>query len=106
MRALYHAGISILAASILAGCAPYGALTKDYGKSYNAVKAGQILNPGASANLAPVTGLPGAAADGAMKKYAESFAPSEQAQQAPKATIMPVLPMGDTGMERYGSGKK
>lgn len=105
MRGTYYATVIILSALCSAGCAHYGALDEDRGKSYNAAKAGQILNPGASNNLAPVTGLPGAAADGVMKKYAEGFAPSDGKQQAPKPVTLPLPTTGTTGMDD-GHGKK
>ncbi len=85
-----------------AGCAHYGALEADYGNSYNMAKQGQILNPAASHNLAPVTGLAGAAADSAMKKYMESFATSQQCQQGgAQSPLMAPISKG-TGQDAYG----
>jgi hypothetical protein len=104
MRANYCAAVVILVSLTMAGCCPYGELKKDYGNSYNAAKAGQILNPGASNNLAPVTGLPGAAADGAVKRYTETFAPANQ--QAPNGGTKSILPIGAMGMEHDAYGKK
>jgi hypothetical protein len=91
---------------IMVGCNHYGALSKDFGNSYNAAKSGQILNPGASKNLKPVTGLPGTAADGNMKKYTESFAPTGQAQQTPQSfAITPIVPTEGAGVGKNVYGK-
>ncbi len=102
MRGKYLA-IVVLILLIAAGCNHYGALKKDYGNSYNMAKSGQILNPGASKNLKPVTGLPGTAADAAMKKYGDSFASTGQggSGQAPSALLMTPLSMG-AGKDVYG----
>ena len=103
MRGKYYATVVVLILLITAGCNHYGALPKDYGNSYNSAKSGQILNPGASKNLKPVTGLPGNAADANMKKYAESFAPAGPAgpQQTPSALLMTPLSLG-AGKDVYG----
>ena len=106
MRGKYFATV-VLILLIAAGCGHYGALTKDYGNSYNMMKSAQILNPGASKNLKPVTGLPGIAADATMKNYAQSFATSGQASgqaaagQAPSALLMTPLSLG-AGKDVYG----
>ena len=104
MRGKYFATV-VLILLITAGCNHYGALTKDYGNSYNMMKSAQILNPGASKNLKPVTGLPGTAADATMKNYAASFATSGQAGQAPgqapSALLMTPLSLG-AGKDVYG----
>jgi hypothetical protein len=100
MRGRYCAA-AVLIVLIAAGC-HYGALDKDYGNSYNAAKYGQILNPGASKNLKPVTGLPGMTADAIMKKYADSFVSSgPAAQQNPAALLMTPISVG-TGKDVYG----
>ena len=100
MREKYYLTV-VMIMLITTGC-HYGALTKDYGKSYNAVKSGQIMNPGASKNLNPVTGLSGAAADTNMKKYADSFAPSGPSQQqGPAALLMSPISLG-AGKDVYG----
>ncbi len=105
MRGKYFATV-VLILLITAGCNHYGALTKDYGNSYNMMKSAQILNPGASKNLKPVTGLPGPAVDATMKNYAQSFAASGQAAgqasgQAPSALLMTPLSIG-AGKDVYG----
>ena len=103
MKGKYYATVVVLSLLITAGCGHYGALTNDYGNSYNMAKSGQILNPGASKNPKPVTGLPGTAADTTMKKYADSFAPTggSAAQQNPSAFMMSPISVG-TGKDVYG----
>ncbi len=102
MRGKYFAAV-VLILMITAGCGHYGALTKDFGNSYNIAKSGQILNPGASKNLKPVTGLPGTAADAAVKKFADSFASTGPggSGQAPSALLMTPLSLG-AGKDIYG----
>ncbi len=106
MREKIYATIVILIFLITTGCTHYGALEEDYGKSYQAAKDGQILTPGASKNLRPVMGLPGAAADGTMKKYTESFSPSGQASQTPQSfAITPIVPTEGAGIGKNVYGK-
>ncbi len=100
-RTYYAVGIALIALTA-AGCAhDFGALDDDYGRSYRAAKAAQILNPEASKNLAPVTGLPGSAAMGAMKAYTDSFTPSQGQQQGPQTLLMTPIPSG-AGRDAYG----
>lgn len=104
MRRKYYAIVVVVIFLITAGCAHYGALEDDFGKSYHASKSGQILNPGASKNLKTVTGLSGPAADGSMMKYTESFAPSDQTQtQTPQGSL---TQQSAIGMGQDGHGKK
>jgi hypothetical protein len=106
MRRKYFSA-AVLILLFTAGCAHYGALEKDFGKSYSMMKSGQTLNPEASKNLQPVTGLPGTAADGIMKKYTGSFAPADQTQQqAPQGLSTQPSSMGSTGMGQDAYGKK
>ncbi len=101
MRGKYFASV-VLILLITAGCGHYGALTKDYGNSYYMSKSGQILNPAASKNLKPVTGLPGTAGDATMKKYTESFVTAGPGQQqAPSTLLMTPLSVG-AGKDVYG----
>ncbi len=102
MKRIYYIGV-VLIVLFAAGC-HYGALTKDYGKSYDMAKYGQILNPEASKNLKPVTGLNGQAETEVMKKYIDSFSKSgEQAVQQSFA-VVPMTPTGTagTGQDVYG----
>jgi hypothetical protein len=46
---------------------------KNWGRSYEAAKYNQILNPDATENLNPVDGLDGQAANSNVEKYRESF---------------------------------
>jgi hypothetical protein len=105
MRKIYYAAI-ILNALIMVGCNHYGALSKDYGNSYNAAKSGQILNPGASKNLGPATGLSGKAAESTMNKYTDSFSSSGQASQTPQSfAITPIVPTEGAGKGQNVYGK-
>jgi hypothetical protein len=72
----------ILTILFSAGCAHYGALEDDFGKSYRMARDGQILNPEASKNLTPVTGLNSKAADAAVNKYIDSFSKGGTEQAA------------------------
>jgi hypothetical protein len=98
MRKTYISA-AVLILLVTAGCNHYGALNEDYGKSFSMMKSGQTLNPEASNNQKPVTGLSGSAADLNMKKYTSSFAPSNQTQQqAPQGIyMMPSSSAGTTG---------
>ena len=85
----------------IAGCGHYGALTDDYGKSYNMAKQGQILNPDASKNLEPVTGLNGTAAEAVMKKYNDSFKKGKDCDQSAQQGFT-LMPAGAVGADTYG----
>jgi hypothetical protein len=105
MRGKYYAAVVVLILLITTGCAHYGALEEDYGKSYHAAKSGQILNPGASQNQQPVTGHSGKAAESTMNKYTDSFSSSGQASQMPQSfAITPIVPTegAGTGKNVYG----
>jgi hypothetical protein len=105
MRKKYFAA-AVLIVLISAGCNYYGALKRDYGNSYNAAKNGQTLNPGASKNQTPVTGLSGGAAESAVKKYTDSFSSSEQASQTPQSfAITPIVPTEGAGKGQNVYGK-
>lgn len=104
MRKKYYAA-AVLIILITAGCSPYGALEKDFGKSYYMATSGQILNPAASQNLHAVTGLDSDAAEAVMKKYNASFLPSSGASQTPQSfAITPIVPTegAGTGQNVYG----
>jgi hypothetical protein len=108
MRGKYCAA-AVLIVLIAAGCNHYGALNKDYGNSYNAATYGQILNPGASKNLKPVTGLPNTAADATMKKYADSFTSDRALGRLPAGPIgllMTPLSLGAEKMFMENNRKK
>ena len=69
----------IAALSLLGGCGKtfYAQnetpLDKNWGRSFEAAKYNQILNPDAKKNLAPVVGLNGDAARRNLEKYKTSF---------------------------------
>lgn len=58
----------------LSGCAaPTPELDSHFGDAVNAAKAQQTLNPDASQNTAPVTGMDGKAANAAVDRYEKTF---------------------------------
>lgn len=86
---------AILSMLLAAGCNHYGAIENNFGKSYEMAKQGQILNPDASKNLKPVTGLGGKASEAAAKKYADSFSGGNSHQTTqPGFAVVPVAPFG------------
>ncbi len=88
---------AVLTILITAGC-HYGAINKNWGKSYNTATAGEVMNPKASKNLNPVTGLDGSAAEAAMKKYTNSFSTSCQTSQGPQGfALTPIVPTEGAG---------
>lgn len=101
MRKTCYAAV-VLTILFLAGCAHYGALEDDFGKSYDMAKYGQTLNPGASKNLEPVTGLNGEASEANMDKYIESFGKTSK-KPATKGFV--VMPADTTGMGQDAYGK-
>ncbi len=104
MRVLLCAEI-IVVFMIGTGCAHYGALEEDYGKSYNMAKYGQILNPRATKNLEPVMGLKGTAAQEAMRKYTDSFSKGCDKPAQQSFTVAPMTPAGATGTGQDVYGK-
>jgi hypothetical protein len=104
IKKYYTAAVLIIL--ITAGCSHYGALQKDYGKSYDMATSGQILNPLASKNPGPVMGLSGKASDATMKKYTDSFSSSGQSAQGPQSfAITPMVPTDSTGTGQNVYGK-
>lgn len=100
-----HYTVAIMVVLIASGCGHYQALKKDFGNSYYSARNGQILNPAASANPIPATGLSGRAGEAAMKKYADSFTASGQASQTPQSfAVTPIVPTegAGTGQNVYG----
>ena len=74
---LWIAGITVAMIGIC-GCAqtfyPEGTpLERNWGKSYEAAKYNQILDPEAGKNTDPVTGLDGEAVSRSNEKYRKSF---------------------------------
>ncbi|GBG13152.1 transcriptional regulator [Novimethylophilus kurashikiensis] len=58
----------------LSACAtPTPELDSHFGDAVNAAKAQQTLNPDASQNTAPVTGMDGKAANSAVDRYEKTF---------------------------------
>ncbi len=102
MKRNYCAMVAVLALLAAAGC-HYGALEADYGKSYRMARDGQILNPQASKNLQPVTGISGEAAAASGERYSQSFGKSPQ-KPASKSCAVSVISGGTagTGQDAYG----
>ena len=48
-------------------------LDENWGRSFEAAKYNQILNPDAGKNLDPVTGMDGVASENTVNKYDQSF---------------------------------
>ena len=55
-------------------------LDENWGRSYEAAKYNQTLNPDAGKNLNPVVGLDGAATENAVNKYDQSFKEKKEAE--------------------------
>lgn len=64
-------------------------LEADYRTSYNLAKVNQILHPEAAANLQPVDGFDGRAAQETFDRYQKSFA-----QPPPPRFVLPVGAFG------------
>ena len=75
MRRMGRLFLGCLGLMVVAGCttAPTR-LEADYGRSYTLAKANQILYPEAAANLEPVYGFDGRAAQDTFDRYQKSFA--------------------------------
>lgn len=82
--------IALLGAVALTGC--QATTTPDidarFGEAGTMIKAQQTLNPDASRNTNPVTGIDGKAAKGAMDNYRDSFRkPPAEAAQGTTVTV-------------------
>jgi hypothetical protein len=79
-----YLGIGVV---MLAGCAVGPTrLEADYGKSVNLATAGQILDPAAQQNLAPVYGFDGKTAALTLDRYRSTF----EKAAPPPAFVIPV----------------
>lgn len=87
------------------GCATYGEIDDNFGKSYATAKSGQILNPAASKNLKPVTGLSGKAGEASMRQYTESFGKACSQQEAAPNFMVPVMSKDSEGTGQDGREK-
>jgi hypothetical protein len=84
----------------LTGCVSRGAYIESVlGESLAQTKASQTLNPEASLNTDPVTGLDGQSATNAINSYEQSFK-----SQASPSTGAGVGGMGGSGSSMFGSG--
>lgn len=64
---------AVLLASLLTACSSTPYLDSRFGEAVNMAKAQQTINPDASQNMDPVTGIDGVAAKDSMDRYHESF---------------------------------
>jgi hypothetical protein len=62
-----------LAAGVCGCASDHGLLDKNWGRSFETAKCDQILNPDASKNTNPVSGLDGNASEVIMDKYLQSL---------------------------------
>ena len=77
--------------TIMAGCAkPLSRVETDYGHSSHLAKTNQILDPGASKNLEPVTGMDSEAAQAVTERYQKDF-------EKPSPTVPYTLTIGTIG---------
>jgi uncharacterized lipoprotein len=63
----------LLAVAVLAGCATTPNLDAKFGDAVNQAKAQQIINPDASRNTDPVTGIDGQAANAIAGRYHKAY---------------------------------
>jgi len=75
---------------IAAGCAGPTRLQSDFGTSHKLMHVNQVLNPDASKNLQPVSGMDGVAARNVLERYRKGF---EKPSAAPVYTLG-VMPAG------------
>lgn len=75
---------------IASGCAGPTRLESDFGTSHKLMHVNQVLNPDASKNLQPVSGMDGVAARNGLERYRREF---EKPPAAPVYTLG-VMPAG------------
>jgi hypothetical protein len=85
MRTLQRivAGALAGAGLLLTACAvapPPTPVEREYGVSHHLAVFGQIADPAAEKNRAPVAGVAGTAAQGAYRRYLGSFGPAERVE--------------------------
>lgn len=74
MRPQLSMSAAVLALVTLSGCvATSPAWDRSFGSAVRASLAAQVINPAASGNLDPVTGIDSRAAIGAQQQYEKSF---------------------------------
>ena len=89
--------ILTITALVCGACATPSKLSDNWGTAYYAQKQGQIVNPDASKNLEPVTGLYGQAAEAAMGQYLQSFTGKGGQGQSTGSQSMGTLGIGYIG---------
>ncbi|RJR32981.1 MAG: hypothetical protein C4576_28760 [Desulfobacteraceae bacterium] len=95
LQAYIRTAVTILSAVALLGCARMynsgeTALDKNWGRSFESAKHGQILNPDAWKNPAPVAGIVGPAGEIAMEWYLKSYVDPNTSKGRRKSTISAV----------------
>ncbi|OGP63498.1 MAG: hypothetical protein A2170_03985 [Deltaproteobacteria bacterium RBG_13_53_10] len=71
---LFWVVVGVVAVALISCAGPSPSrLEMDYGTSAKLAVVNQTLNPEASKNLGPVTGMDGEAAEGIMERYREGF---------------------------------
>jgi len=84
----------IVALSICLGCAETPVLDRNWGKSYEAQKTSQIMNPEAGKNLEPVVGLDGKIAERVSENYENRMKAGAEERATEKISI---FTLGSTG---------
>lgn len=90
-RSLACTGLALVVfASFGCGHAPFSLtpLDKNWGKSFERAKVSQEVDPDASKNLDPVTGLDGQAAEADMVKYRKAHKAEGDAGGGPKGPVL------------------
>ena len=80
----------IAALSIFSACAETPVLTENWGKSYEAQKSSQIINPEAGKNLEPVAGLNGRVAVDVLENYEKRVKAGAEKRPSQAATIFTI----------------
>lgn len=87
-----------IAALVCGACATPSMVADNWGTAYYAQKQSQMVNPDASKNLEPVTGLHGQAAEAALGQYVKSF--TGKAGQTTGSQRMGTLGFGIYGQQQ------
>ena len=87
MKKIIRIITAVIVAGGIIGCAQHpviqteSRLDENWGRSFEAARFNQILNPEAGKNLEPVEGLDGPAAENVMKSYVKSFERKQEPQR-------------------------
>ena len=86
----FSGGLVVVSALVAGGCAT-SRLEADYGNSFRQAKSNQVLNPEASNNIAPVTGMDGQSAQAIIKTHRTE---SAKAVSVGSAFVMTPMSLG------------